>query len=69
VLTVAVEQSALPLYQHSALLKWRDHIKAVHSKLRSASRHLVGCSHLIGCAHDAASRLGVLVLRAYLAGL
>jgi len=66
---VVVEQSALSLYQHSVLLTWRDHIKAVHSKLRSASRHLVGCSDLVGCAHDAASCLGMLVPGAHLTGL
>ena len=66
---MAVERSASSLYHHSVLLTCRDHINAVHSKLRSASRHLEGCSDLIGCTHDAASCLGMLVPRAYPSGL
>ena len=68
-LTVIVEHSALSLYQQSVLLTWHDHIKAVHSKLRSASMHLKGCSDLVGCAHDAASCQGMPVPGGHLTGL
>ena len=49
--------------------KQADHIMAVHSKLRSASMHLNGCSYLVGWAHDAASCQGMPVPGGHLTGL